>query len=276
MIRQGVLLLLCATVVSGSVAMASVGRLDILTDVHGYSADGHTMVPMRGVAEWLGAEVRYSAPHITIASGSTEVRLAVGSRQAHVNGRAVQMSAPATVYGGITCVPLRFVAEGLGLQVSYHAGQDPEMMNTCDIPVAILKGQGRTARILIHQEPPNVVARVIGDLENSVQVHRVIGFGGRLEESERYRVGRYGIDFILQVTKIHDGYFLSSDLCAWEVPAYAGPGSQPLFECYAEAIYAYRNGRWIQLMGFQDLPDGWHAALGIPAGVARKLISTVR
>ncbi len=84
--------------------------------------NGRTLVPMRDIFEALGATVNYNSLNQSIAAqkGTTIVRLALGSRNAAVNNVPVRLDAPARTYYGSTYVPLRFVSEALGANVSYN------------------------------------------------------------------------------------------------------------------------------------------------------------
>jgi hypothetical protein len=82
---------------------------------------GRVLVPLRGVFERLGATVEWNRASnmITALRAGTQVQLAVGSRQAVVNGRAVLLDVPAILARGRTLVPLRFVSEAMGAQVDW-------------------------------------------------------------------------------------------------------------------------------------------------------------
>ena len=82
---------------------------------------GTTMVPLRGIFESLGAEVNWNnaSQTITATKGVTDIRLGIGDRRATVNGRDVQLEAPARIINGSTMVPLRFVSEALGAYVNW-------------------------------------------------------------------------------------------------------------------------------------------------------------
>lgn len=84
--------------------------------------NGRTLVPMRDIFEALGATVNYNSLNQSIAAqkGTTVVRLALGSRNAAVNNIPVTLDAPARTYYGSTFVPLRFVSEALGANVSFN------------------------------------------------------------------------------------------------------------------------------------------------------------
>ncbi len=81
-----------------------------------------TMVPVRFVAEALGGKVDWSdaEQRAYIVYNDNIVEVPVQSAQIYVNGEAVQVDAPAQILGGRTMLPLRAVAEGLGLAVDYE------------------------------------------------------------------------------------------------------------------------------------------------------------
>lgn len=83
---------------------------------------GMVLVPLRGVFEKLGATVAYDGASRTIRAvkGTTEVTLRLGSTEAFVNGQRQTLALPAQTQQGTTLVPLRFVSEALGAQVSWR------------------------------------------------------------------------------------------------------------------------------------------------------------
>lgn len=82
--------------------------------------NGRTMVPFRAIAEALGASVDWdSANNKVIISGKKKVELVIGSTTALVNGNEFILDTPATVIGGRTMVPIRFLGEALGAEVTY-------------------------------------------------------------------------------------------------------------------------------------------------------------
>jgi len=86
--------------------------------------NGRTLVPMRDIFEALGAVVNYNSLNQSIAAqkGNTTVRMALGTANASVNNLPVKLDAPAQSYYGRTMVPLRFVSEALGADVSFNPG----------------------------------------------------------------------------------------------------------------------------------------------------------
>jgi hypothetical protein len=93
---------------------------------------GRVLVPLRGVLEKLGAYVTYDYRTQTVSAlrGQTRITLPIGGRQAVVDNRPVSLDVPAQLVNGSTMVPLRFVAEALGAQVTYNAGQNLVAINT--------------------------------------------------------------------------------------------------------------------------------------------------
>jgi len=83
---------------------------------------GHTYVPLRSVFEKMGGDVRWDASNRAVIAqkGDKTIKIPAGG-QALVNGQPVSMEAPAFVANGRTMVPLRFMAETLGAQVSWDA-----------------------------------------------------------------------------------------------------------------------------------------------------------
>lgn len=93
-------------------------------DVDPIIVNGRTMVPFRAVFEALGCEVSWNEQTRT-ATGTRDgevIKLPVGNQLAKVNGDAVYLDQPAVIADGRTLVPLRFVAESLGAQVSWDDG----------------------------------------------------------------------------------------------------------------------------------------------------------
>lgn len=91
-------------------------------DSEPYIENGTTMVPMRAIFEALGASVDYDAQTKTIAArkGDALIELVTDSAFAKINDKTVSLSAAAANKNGSTMVPLRFVSEALGADVSWN------------------------------------------------------------------------------------------------------------------------------------------------------------
>ena len=89
--------------------------------------DGRTLLPIRYVAENIGASIAWDAKQqkATVILGETKIELWVGQNQARVNGaykyidEANHNVMPIIVAPGRTMLPLRFIAEALGCNVHW-------------------------------------------------------------------------------------------------------------------------------------------------------------
>lgn len=99
------------------------------SDVPAYVTNGRTMVPVRLIAETLGATVEWigATRQVRITLGSREILLTIGSAVALVDGveTGLYNGIPAVIaHDGVTkrtMVPLRFVAEQLGASAEWDS-----------------------------------------------------------------------------------------------------------------------------------------------------------
>ncbi|MEI7025596.1 stalk domain-containing protein [Paenibacillus sp. y28] len=80
-----------------------------------------TFVPLRMIFEALGADVYWdqATKSVTAVKGETTVSLTIGSATAAINEEIITLDAPPQLVDGSTMVPLRFVSEALGAEVSW-------------------------------------------------------------------------------------------------------------------------------------------------------------
>ncbi len=81
---------------------------------------GRVLVPMRAIFQALGAEVHYQAGTISSTRASDMVVLSLNSSRAQINGSSVNLDVAPRLLNGTTYVPLRFVAQALGEEVSWN------------------------------------------------------------------------------------------------------------------------------------------------------------
>ena len=111
--------------------------------------NGRTLVPLRDIFEALGANVQWNAAAQTILAtkGATQIGLAINNRTASVNGTPVMLDQAATLIGGRTFVPLRFVAEATGANVQWNSAlqtvsiQTPQVQAPVTVPVVTTPNQ---------------------------------------------------------------------------------------------------------------------------------------
>ncbi|MGI6206559.1 MAG: N-acetylmuramoyl-L-alanine amidase [Anaerovoracaceae bacterium] len=99
----------------------------IETDVDPYIVNDRVLVPVATIVNDLGGTSSYdgSTGKVTLTYGDTVITLIIGSAEAYVNGEAVtldvatRISQVADGSGGRTMVPLRFVGETFGFEVTW-------------------------------------------------------------------------------------------------------------------------------------------------------------
>ncbi len=94
------------------------------TDIKPYiDANGRVIVPVKFVAEQLGADVTWDKvlKQVTIRKNDTEIILIIGQKRLQINGQAEEMDTEAILKDGRTCIPMRAVVEALGGNVSWDA-----------------------------------------------------------------------------------------------------------------------------------------------------------
>jgi hypothetical protein len=128
MVRQALIVAIGAFMLFSSALAA---RADVGITINGSSVavypapimqSGRVFVPLRSVFENLGASVVYSNGQINATGNNTEISLTIGSTQATVNGSPVTIDVAPFIVGASTYVPLRFVSQALGANVSWDDG----------------------------------------------------------------------------------------------------------------------------------------------------------
>ncbi|HET8999380.1 MAG TPA: stalk domain-containing protein [bacterium] len=122
-------------------------------DVPPAIAAGRVLVPLRGVFNRLGAVVTWdpATQMVLAARGDTSISLRIGDTQASINGQPTLMDVPALLVDGRTMVPLRFISQALGAQVSWDA-------TSTTVQIASAPASGPTAPVLPPSQtyPPTV------------------------------------------------------------------------------------------------------------------------
>ncbi|MHB8071989.1 MAG: copper amine oxidase N-terminal domain-containing protein, partial [Candidatus Cryosericum sp.] len=106
----------------------TVGGIKVALDTPATIVEDRTLVPLRALVENLGGSISWSAKtqQVTVKARGTTVVLTIGKSVALVNGKlhAIDPKNSRVVpvlTSGRTMLPLRFVAENLGLQVDWNA-----------------------------------------------------------------------------------------------------------------------------------------------------------
>ena len=107
---------------TGNIGISVDGR-NISFDVTPFvDAQNRTMVPIRFISDELGAQVNWTPAEqrVTIRYQGQEIELWIGRQDAGVNGNTVTMDTQATLVDGRAMVPVRFVGESFGADVSWQ------------------------------------------------------------------------------------------------------------------------------------------------------------
>ena len=98
--------------------------------------NGRTMVPVRFISEALGAQVDWdrNARVVTVTEGSSVIKLTIDSPQIITNGKAETMDTTAVIKSDRTFVPVRYIAEALGLSVGWDGAANTVILTSAGTP----------------------------------------------------------------------------------------------------------------------------------------------
>ena len=131
-------LLIGLIIMSGFAASASSAAIkleidgkNVASDVAPIVKDGRTLVPIRIVAETLGAQVDWSASQqkATITTAAYTLVFTIGSASYTVNGSSKTLDVPPEIINGRTMVPLRVISESIGATVNYDNAANTAKVN---------------------------------------------------------------------------------------------------------------------------------------------------
>ncbi len=86
-----------------------------------YVENGRTMMPVRGLAEAIGADVSFDAEEqtVTVETPETMVLMTIGLDEMEVNGESVSLLNAPEIVNDRTMLPVRDVAEALDCEVEW-------------------------------------------------------------------------------------------------------------------------------------------------------------
>ncbi|NMO97982.1 N-acetylmuramoyl-L-alanine amidase family protein [Paenibacillus lemnae] len=97
-------------------------ELNLSQGVHVENINGTVMVPIRVISENLGYSVSWNkaAQKVTVQGGGKTVEMVVGSSSANIDGNRENIAKAPVLRGGTTIIPIRFVSEQMGMNVSWN------------------------------------------------------------------------------------------------------------------------------------------------------------
>ncbi|MFZ5968117.1 MAG: copper amine oxidase N-terminal domain-containing protein [Bacillota bacterium] len=96
-------------------------KMNLKFDTPPVIKQGRTLIPVRAISEGFGAEVAWNAEEqkVTVTKDDIEIVFLLEEGKVLVNGEEKTIDVPAQIMSSRTIVPLRFIAETLGLKVDY-------------------------------------------------------------------------------------------------------------------------------------------------------------
>ena len=124
-------------------------------DVAPYIDNGRTYLPVRYAAEACGVAPgaitwNPAARQVTIAAGGCTVKLTVGSKIMTLNGLAICMDAAPEISGGRVMLPVRFLAQALGVEVTWNPATQTVNIGAPLVPISAQSGSLTTVPALLY------------------------------------------------------------------------------------------------------------------------------
>lgn len=94
--------------------------------------EGRTLVPVRFIAEGLGAQITYDGETgtVMVEGPQISIEMKIDSKNVLINGQSVELDVPATIESGRTMVPLRFISEGFKSKVNFYGQSNIVSVNS--------------------------------------------------------------------------------------------------------------------------------------------------
>ncbi len=117
-----------------------------------YVENGRTMMPVRGIAEAVGADVDYDdkTQTVTVENKDTKIAMTIGESEMQVNGQSVQLLTAPEIKEDRTMLPVRDVAEALNCEVEWDG----------DSQTAIFTRDYQSKRVIVQSENANTEGAV--------------------------------------------------------------------------------------------------------------------
>ncbi|UJF36119.1 N-acetylmuramoyl-L-alanine amidase family protein [Paenibacillus hexagrammi] len=114
-------------------------KLLVSDEVSPRIVEGNTIVPVRIIAEELGAKVSWNeeAKRVTIVKDSMNIQLTINSKVALIQGAKQNMEVPPVIENGNTMLPLRFIGEQMGVKFNWDYMTSSVYMVKDDEPVSV-------------------------------------------------------------------------------------------------------------------------------------------
>lgn len=95
---------------------------DVKFDTPPVIKQGRTLIPVRAIAESMGALVSYNSElqTVTIVKDDRTIEFNLSDSTVYVNNEKIEIDVPAEIINNRTLVPMRFIAENFGMNVEWN------------------------------------------------------------------------------------------------------------------------------------------------------------
>lgn len=99
-------------------------------------SNNRVMIPASNFARAIGADIFYdqAASTFTLQKEANTYRFTLGSKTVVINGSSVSMDSPASLVQNVPYVPIRFLAENLGMSVNYDKASNAISLQSAKAP----------------------------------------------------------------------------------------------------------------------------------------------
>jgi len=139
-----------AAAATGPVISLMIDGKGVPTEVSPTVKNQRMLVPIRAIAEHTGVSVYYTSQtrRITLKGNGHQAAVFVGSRTGYLDGKRAELDAVPMIVRGRTLVPVRFVSEALGYEVTWDSQSRVAIIKTT--PGIGQTGPSKTSRTLQH------------------------------------------------------------------------------------------------------------------------------
>lgn len=118
----------------------------VSSDVAPVVENGTTLVPVRVITEYLGADVSWNQANqqAIVKTAAYTVIFTLGSKTYTVNGTSKTLSVAAQAVNGRTLIPIRALAESIGADVEYDSASNTAIVNYFTTMAGSIKVSGST------------------------------------------------------------------------------------------------------------------------------------
>lgn len=182
-----ILVVLCIMLMSSSIVLGESnlrvylnGNIVGFPDAVPFISNGRTLVPVRFIAESLGAKVDWSQSkqEVTIEKGKEKIVLKIGEKKATVGTKVIELDTNAVIKQSRTFVPLRFISETLDATVEWEGKTSSVIITTEGNKKVVIKPIAEVIRNkeLIHSD----IIKVVKFIDKDMYDFELVTFEGQL------------------------------------------------------------------------------------------------